>query len=771
MIDVSLCDDQFVRYLESKGSIRLVNTYMAALISSSPRYYKSYSSYVHDSQNQRFKRLKVIPNFGLKTFNEFECIVESYYSFRNDSRSDSNGTRVDKINNFSLIEGDFFTYITTIATVRLINAYSLSIESGTFPYPTLEAYLFGSYESRLRKLNSLKNIGKGSSLEFEELIHKYVNFPDRPKQEGHPPAPVYNDVDSLLLTLKGNLYKVIIYRYGLYDNARETLASIGERLSITRERVRQLQIIALKTLRSEKMFWDNYFDEHSVSINNQLFDHKFAAKKLYDIGAEFQLAIDVFYGGNKQYISKNVASIDTYLINPEIDAPYFLEAYALIKKYLSSLSRIKYLHLRELSLKFDISLEYTSAVCEVIDSYSIINGYIYDGKETIRSRRLTNILYLYDHAYINSPAKLWNLKETYWSHYQNDKCSGRDLTISMEATSHFINLHELGWLRIKNDHPYIQIYIPEQSTPLTQHTHDQLYNEPLLNGGGLVNQVYRLFDQCGPMQLQHAANKFTELNPQYKQTSFYPTIVVYAMFLKLAPGVIGIQKHLKDNYIIHQARLLLLDIHHIKLFMLAKESSKHLVHYPLWDTTMEQMWCDWLLENDELNMLGNLLYCIDVKKWKLGYDSLQSWKSSKKSLAHKPFTPEIAKWGSRRVDYNTLYIVLAAASVYGYTSWMHANLAVGWRLETTRIAVALAVLVHAGALNPSDNWYELHNITDSGKELFSLLHNYRYQSEILTTTGSLIKCDNDAKLSWAANFSFDELIDKIDQHFSSVNHP
>ena len=204
MIDVSLCDDQFVRYLESKGSIRLVNTYMAALISSSPRYYKSYSSYVHDSQNQRFKRLKVIPNFGLKTFNEFECIVESYYSFRNDSRSDSNGTRVDKINNFSLIEGDFFTYITTIATVRLINAYSLSIESGTFPYPTLEAYLFGSYESRLRKLNSLKNIGKGSSLEFEELIHKYVNFPDRPKQEGHPPAPVYNDVDSLLLTLKSN---------------------------------------------------------------------------------------------------------------------------------------------------------------------------------------------------------------------------------------------------------------------------------------------------------------------------------------------------------------------------------------------------------------------------------------------------------------------------------------------------------------------------------------------------------------------------------------
>ena len=44
--------------------------------------------------------------------------------------------------------------------------------------------------------------------------------------------------------------QVIVHRYGLFDNAVLTLEQIGDELHLTRERIRQIQMIALKKLRA-----------------------------------------------------------------------------------------------------------------------------------------------------------------------------------------------------------------------------------------------------------------------------------------------------------------------------------------------------------------------------------------------------------------------------------------------------------------------------------------------------------------------------------------
>ena len=43
--------------------------------------------------------------------------------------------------------------------------------------------------------------------------------------------------------------EVIVHRFGLFDNERGTLEEVGKAVGLTRERVRQLQIDALRQLR------------------------------------------------------------------------------------------------------------------------------------------------------------------------------------------------------------------------------------------------------------------------------------------------------------------------------------------------------------------------------------------------------------------------------------------------------------------------------------------------------------------------------------------
>lgn len=61
----------------------------------------------------------------------------------------------------------------------------------------------------------------------------------------------YLELVDLLNKLNSKEKKVIIHRYGLFDNQIMTLEQIGEELNLTRERIRQIQLIALKKLRTK----------------------------------------------------------------------------------------------------------------------------------------------------------------------------------------------------------------------------------------------------------------------------------------------------------------------------------------------------------------------------------------------------------------------------------------------------------------------------------------------------------------------------------------
>lgn len=56
-------------------------------------------------------------------------------------------------------------------------------------------------------------------------------------------------LDEVLETLTVREKEILIYRYGLNDNLPETLEQVGERFNLTRERIRQIELKALRKLR------------------------------------------------------------------------------------------------------------------------------------------------------------------------------------------------------------------------------------------------------------------------------------------------------------------------------------------------------------------------------------------------------------------------------------------------------------------------------------------------------------------------------------------
>ena len=109
----------------------------------------------------------------------------------------------------------------------------------------------------LEKLQKLLNYGERvSSLDItigKEGNSPLVNFVSEESEQEPDDAindeAVHESVESWLHQLEQKQQEVIVRRFGLHGHDNSTLAQVGEELGLTRERVRQIQMEALRRLR------------------------------------------------------------------------------------------------------------------------------------------------------------------------------------------------------------------------------------------------------------------------------------------------------------------------------------------------------------------------------------------------------------------------------------------------------------------------------------------------------------------------------------------
>jgi RNA polymerase primary sigma factor len=108
-----------------------------------------------------------------------------------------------------------------------------------------------SLEILKRAINTSNNFSRPVSLDVMWPTNEVAE-----KETAAPEQTVFSQLDSerietLLRSINGREADVLRMRYGLYDGQPMTLGDIGKRLKITRERVRQIEKIALRKLNRE----------------------------------------------------------------------------------------------------------------------------------------------------------------------------------------------------------------------------------------------------------------------------------------------------------------------------------------------------------------------------------------------------------------------------------------------------------------------------------------------------------------------------------------
>ena len=100
-----------------------------------------------------------------------------------------------------------------------------------------------------RAMNASDNLGRPVSLDVMWPTTEVADLKEAASMDRNLFSAMDTErIDSLLKSINDREASVLRYRYGLFDGQAYTLGDIGKKLKITRERVRQIEKIALKKL-------------------------------------------------------------------------------------------------------------------------------------------------------------------------------------------------------------------------------------------------------------------------------------------------------------------------------------------------------------------------------------------------------------------------------------------------------------------------------------------------------------------------------------------
>ena len=672
-------------------------------------------------------------------------------------------------------------YLEAYGSARLNNCFRMALAKNRMPYASLEDYLSDPRGTRLVKLLRLPNLGKKTATEFDELVVDFLasnnrifedlssmssgaderRLSDYSLRESKEPVQTPSERYSNLVPREK---EILERRFGIDREKKQTLEEIGKEFDVTRERIRQIESKALRKQQSPRILrsWQLFVDENISSILDAVFGARVIMKKPLALSGEFALAIVIVHKKVSKFLEQRGQRFEDNWVRPNISILELQSA----RNRLVSCVRVDGtlpLSISELCEALEVNRGIIEAAMSALDGYRAYRGWIIRGNATSRKRRIANILNLFHEGLIDSPASLWDMKVAYWSSY-DDKCSGRDLLLCLqEHRGHFINLRELGWVCLTTN----QNEERRESTPAIPRKNipDELYRKPVKTGQGLANCVYAVFEKHGPQRLSDAAEIFQMEYPAYAVSSMYPMLVYFAVFIRFAPGVLGIQAHRRDPSAVSSARQILLGERDLDLYLLSRAAGPPILRYPLWDLEMEQLWANWLVEKEDFHRLGALLGVANIGRWEINESERVSWVHQKDRYEGQVSAPEMRIFAERRIDTRMLRTALAAASIFGYVNWMYLNQALGWRIETTRVGLVLALLVRIGALKPTGAWSGPHILTKCGRQISrsifgrSILSAAEARHTIVEfleePTGSGIE------LGWTEEFDFDQLLNQI----------
>ena len=685
----------------------------------------------------------------------------------------------------------FLVFLMGRSGTRLRNCVRNMLASEGLPFRSVEEYFSLSRQERIERLLLIQSLGLKTAREFDELVNSFVarlaaisscivadepegsaecsDVPQKDNQAVARKSPALPDVsppksadaltvwDAAISVLTPREYEVLKRRYALEGGCRETLEAVGKILNVTRERIRQIEKKALKKLRhlARGAFFLEFLSLRKENIEQRLFGPNVFCTDQRLTGRD-RLAAEVAFGSIGAYLEQTFQLWQGLVVRSDVDLAETERAANCLRESICFLSKPR--AFEAVAQRIGVTTSVLAVAVGSLKEFTHHKSYLVHGRATARKRRIMNVLTITQQETFPNPFDLWQLRLRYRLEFPEDRCSGRDLRISLEGNpAIFSNLREIGWLCLEQLHTRGNRIGHLGTSQLLSNASIEL-QEPIHNSDGLANKVFRVFEESGPLRLSELRRTFSAKYPEYSEASILPTLVIFPIFVRLAPGVIGYRAHLTDVDALQIARQKLLRTTDVDLFLYSRASAQPSLRYPLWDGVMEEAWANWLFERKDYPRLQALLASANLDSWSVSHADRQWWTRQRQEGIYTVEPPNPSLY-DRRVGPTELEGMLFAAGLEGQTHWMHVNQALGWRVDTGRSALALALGCSAGWFDAPEKWWEPHRLTAQGWDtLWEALNHRREDGETFpfeVPVKNQLTCGGLA--GWLANESCEEL--------------
>ncbi len=524
---------------------------------------------------------------------------------------------------------------------------------------------------------------------------------------------------------------VLEHRFGLDGRYPQTLGQIAQLVYVTRERVRQVESKALKTLRLPGSLWAFQrlvHEEQAEAWDTMTGGHPILTPSLKRanlplLDALFLLAVTVVHDGLDEWISSYATGTTGGWAGPANDIEAMRRNRKAVVEALEGLMLPR--SLDPVAAATGLTPCDIESALKLSKDMHIYCGYVHAGflgaqaKRTIKLHRLA----------ASVPGRLFDvqtLAKLYRDAHPEDQVSSRMVLMQMSEAPHlFGQLFDSIWFALPAS--------PGDRVQVIPYELDASEDDGGFDEGLLGEWLVGCLRHEGPSRLTDIRDRMaaSALGSKYSRTSVRAILGSHACFRKVAPGVHDVYSGTAGT---RDERLVpLLSERQCRFYAYSRFGGDPPNYFPFWDGSLEWRLCVWARANASTETFRSLLHVAEPASWPADEHVRLEWARLKKIYGswELSLTRRVVL-GSRFPKPDELYAALVHLVCFGAISWFSVNRTSQNKLDNHDAADTLALLAAVGAVRAPAHWQMPHHASPRAKELLQQMELERCRSGSLS---------------------------------------
>lgn len=523
-----------------------------------------------------------------------------------------------------------------------------------------------------------------------------------PRIEGPPDdLDLEEFIDWHLSRMKPRSREILTRRFGLNGAAKQTLEEIGTDLSVTRERVRQVEAKEIKRIRQlcARFPLTPYLDEERARLAGDLFGEgihvRYADVDALSHRLDGHLDLAVEAAGHRPLAWLTSTAHETRFGFLRHDAN--LELFRACADTLAQRSVVTPMPRSLAALTAGLEPRHATAAVETELGWHVAHSYVFrrrPGRRALRTAMLHAIL-----SCTGRPSGVADLLARYHEAAPSDLCSDRDLIIVMEGAPHlFLEIEEACWAALGPcGEPPAPVGRDIEPTPLP--------DEEDIDDGTVASALERALRERGPTRVGTLIDEAIDILPAGRSPrSVGPTLLMNpSRFVRALPGVWALWEQIPEEHELAVADHVdyLLNPAQARTYALARHAGEPWRVYPLWTPTAEMRLCRWARRHGDPELLSSLLAVATIDSWPTVPEDKAEWSDTKDQNARFELCFEPRQTYFALMPDRVLALALALKD-HGTLGWITVNRVLRYQACAHVAAKVLETLCRMGvALAPA----------------------------------------------------------------------